>query len=203
MSCQFQRLVIYRQADQSSSYHCLTSQGYEERGSSSAGVLGVGDCASLRPCLRLAAQARQLSTHVRVYTNGDEKLTAELTANLLPLGGISVEEGQIASLSKESEGASVTVNLIDGVSHLESFLVHKPRMKVNGQFMQQLGLETFTFGHEIIKVTPPFHETSMSGVFAIGDCASPQKVFLNSLSMGSFACAGLAAQLQMKAPKTS
>jgi len=144
-------------------------------------------------------QAKQLSDQVRVYTDGNQELTAQLRQEIRSRPGIILEDRKILNLSKEPEGADVTVSVEDGTQLTESFLVHKPKMQVNGPFAEQLGLETFTFGHEIIKVNPLFHETSMKGVFAIGDCASAQKVFVHALSMGSFACAGLAAQLQMEA----
>jgi gliotoxin/aspirochlorine biosynthesis thioredoxin reductase len=180
------------------SFHCLTSQGFEERGCSSAGVLAIGDCANLRACLRLATQAKQLTGNVRVYTDGDKDLALQLTKELVPRGNIVIEDRRLTRLTKEVEDAAISVTLEDGSANVEGFLVHKPRMQVNGSFAKQLGLEMFNFGHDIIKVNPPFHETSEKGVFAIGDCASPQKVFLHALSMGSFACAGLAAQLQME-----
>ena len=149
--------------------------------------------------MRLTAQTKQLTGHVRVYTDGDEELTSELTKKLVPIGNIVIERRRLNKLVKEPNGSSISVILEDGTSILESFLVHKPMMQVNGPFVKQLGLETFKFGHDIIKVDPPFYETSVKGCFAVGDCASAQKVFVNALSMGSFACAGLTAQLQMEA----
>lgn len=177
------------------SFHCLTSQGFEERGCQSAGVLAIGDCANPRACHRLATQAKQLTNNVRVYTDGDESLARELTKELIPLGNIVIEDRRLTRLTKEVDGAAVSVTLEDGKSYVEGFLVHKPRMQVNDSFAEQLGLEMF---NDVIKANPPFHETNVKGVFAIGDCASLQKVFLQALNMGSFACAGLAAQLQME-----
>lgn len=189
-------------ADNRSSFHCLTSQGFEERDRDSAGVLGIGDCATVFACARLSRQARQLARQVRIYTNGNAELATQLKDAGLSKsdrgGSVIIENRGIVRLEKGPKGASVTVLLEDGTAFEEGFLVHKPKMQVNSDFAKQLGLETFHFGHDIIKVNPPFHETSMKGVFAIGDCASPQKVFVHALSMGSFACAGLTAQLQME-----
>ncbi|KAK7909123.1 hypothetical protein PG985_015001 [Apiospora marii] len=180
-------------------FHCLTSQGFEERNQSTVGVLGIGDCATKMACSRLSRQAKQLSKQVRIYTDGNGDLFSQLKDIVEPHGdGIVLEDRKISRLAKEPNESSVTVQLEDGTAFTEGFLVHKPQMRVNGDFAQQLGLEALVFGHEIIKVTAPFHETSEKGVFAIGDCASPQKVFVHALSMGSFACAGLAAQLQME-----
>ena len=166
-------------------------------------MLGIGDCAAVFACARLSRQARQLARQVRIYTDGNPELAAQLKAGPGILTSespsVSLEERKIVRLEKvPDKTSSVIVHLEDGTALTEGFLVHKPKMQVNGDFHKQLGLETFTFGHEIIKVSPPFHETSIKGVFAIGDCASAQKVFVHALSMGSFACAGLAAQLQME-----
>lgn len=43
-------------------------------------------------------------------------------------------------------------------------------MEVNGPFAEQLGVTMSEMGH--IQVMPPFHETTVPGVFAIGDCAA-------------------------------
>ena len=47
----------------------------------------------------------------------------------------------------------------------------------------------------VIKTSQPFYETSLSGVFAVGDCASPIPAVNNAMAMGSFAAGGLAGQL--------
>jgi thioredoxin reductase len=46
-----------------------------------------------------------------------------------------------------------------------------------------------------IKTTPPFNETNVAGVFAVGDCGSMMKAGPQAIAMGSFAAAGLVAQL--------
>jgi thioredoxin reductase len=47
-----------------------------------------------------------------------------------------------------------------------------------------------------IAVKPPFHETSMPGVFAVGDNATFLKTVTQSVAMGTCAAGGLAFQLQ-------
>ena len=47
----------------------------------------------------------------------------------------------------------------------------------------------------VIKTSQPFYETSMPGVFAVGDCATIMPAVVNALAMGAFAAGGLVAQL--------
>ena len=66
--------------------------------------------------------------------------------------------------------------------------------------MQQLGLELTEQGD--IKTNGMFYETSVTGVFAAGDCATPLKAVTQAVAMGSFCAAGLVFQLQVPEPKT-
>lgn len=191
-------------------YQCLTSQGFEKKWSpesalpSSAGVLAVGDCAAVPPCIRLAAQAKQIVPQVRVYTHGDEGLSTQLERTIKDTNTahILVERREIVRLHRtedtgiDAEEGPITICFADGTQQQEAFLIHKPVMKVNGTFSEQLGLKMVThFGHDIIHAQPPFNETSVPGVFAVGDCSSPQKVYAQALAMGACTAAGLGGQL--------
>ena len=60
--------------------------------------------------------------------------------------------------------------------------------------MEQLGLELGPQGE--IKVTPPFNQTSVPGVFAAGDVATPMRSAIMAISMGATAGVGLVKELQ-------
>lgn len=72
--------------------------------------------------------------------------------------------------------------------------VYHPPVEINGPFAKQLGLETGSQGE--IKVSLPFNEASVSGVFACGDAASQTRIVPNAIYGGSLAGRGLIAQLQ-------
>lgn len=72
--------------------------------------------------------------------------------------------------------------------------VYNPKTEINGPFADQLSL-ALTEGGDL-QISQPFHETSVPGVFAVGDCATPIKVVSLATAMGSLAAAGLVAQLQ-------
>lgn len=71
--------------------------------------------------------------------------------------------------------------------------MHKPKTQLNGPFVEQLSLEMTETG--VIKTKPPFHETSVGGVFAVGDCGSPLPAVVNAVAMGALAAGGLVGQL--------
>lgn len=46
-----------------------------------------------------------------------------------------------------------------------------------------------------VETVQPWYETTLKGVFAIGDCASAVPAVNQAVAQGTFAAAGLAAQL--------
>jgi thioredoxin reductase len=106
---------------------------------------------------------------------------------------IFVEERKIAKLVKGPKNAEVEVFLADVAQKTEGFIAHKPKGALNGPFVEQLGLETTPQGD--FKVNAPFNETSVSGVFAAGDCGTMIKAVPMALSMGGMVGAGVASSL--------
>lgn len=94
----------------------------------------------------------------------------------------------------KADGDSVTVELDDGTSKKEKFLVNNPLTMPSGPFVEQLGLETTPTGD--IRAEAPFHQTSVRGVFAAGDCITPYKVIPGAISSGCNAAVGAATQIQ-------
>ncbi|KAH8656714.1 hypothetical protein BGZ60DRAFT_384631 [Tricladium varicosporioides] len=181
-------------------FHCLFCHGYEERGSASAGVLAIDDCAPVHVALHLARFALRLAGKVVIYTNGIPEVTKEIKEAISKLRpdsktrmNVSVDDRKITKLIKGSRKAEVEVVLNSGEQRLEGFLVHRPRGELNGQWVKQLGLEQTLMGD--IKVNPPFNETSMPGVFAGGDAGTMFKAATVALSSGGSIAAGVASSL--------
>ncbi|KAG4429913.1 hypothetical protein IFR05_014602 [Cadophora sp. M221] len=182
-------------------FHCLFCHGYEERGASSAGVLAIDDCASAPAAFHMARYANRLAEKVTIYTHGNESVTKDIEKTLSQLKPESktrkntiIDSRKIVRFVKGAEGGEIEVHLEDGGTKMEGFLAHKPKGKLNGPFAEQLGLELTPQGD--IKTNLPFNETSVRGVFAGGDSASPMKAVTVALSSGGFLAAGLAAQLE-------
>ncbi|KAK5994351.1 Thioredoxin reductase gliT [Cladobotryum mycophilum] len=173
-------------------FHCLFCKGYEERGSPSSGVLAVFPILMPAFVIHMAENAAQLSDEVTIYTNGN----AELTTQLGTLGNtiFKVESREILRLVDNPQASSVTVEFTDGSKKEEKFLVHNPLTTVKGPFVGQLGLATTPMGD--IQADAPFHQTSIRGVFAAGDCITPYKVIPGAISSGCNAAVAVSAQLQ-------
>lgn len=103
-------------------FHCLFCHGFEERDSASAGVLAVGDIASVGAALHLGRMAKRLAPTVTIYTNGSEDLFEQIT---LALNGseMKVDKRRISRLENGLEQVRVIVHLEDGSNIREGFLV--------------------------------------------------------------------------------
>ena len=109
-------------------------------------------------------------------------------------GGSQVAEGFLVS----GLFTGIILVQVDHHEHLHTRThthtqAHQPFTQVNAPFARQLSLELTPTGD--IKTSQPFHETTVPGVFAVGDCASPMKAVSQAAAMGALAAGGLAAQL--------
>ncbi|KAK6849414.1 hypothetical protein PG990_001707 [Apiospora arundinis] len=178
-------------------YHCLFCHGYEDKGVASAGVLAIGDIGNVGGALHMARMAKRLTPKVTIYTDGADALSGELVLGKGDDAVINVENRRIQQVEKgNTTGSEVIIHFEDGTSVSEGFIVHKPKSQINGPFAKQLSLELTEQG--VIKSTAPFYESSVKGVFAVGDCATPVPAVTNALAMGAFAAAGLVSQLQVE-----
>lgn len=159
-------------------------------------MLAEGDTGAVIPALHFARQALQMSKHVTLYTNGNERLAEQLKDALEAAPApMTVNSNKIMKLIKAPERAQITLQLEDGNSKTEAFLAHKPKTKLRGSLAQQLGLELTPMN--TVKVNPPFNQTSLKGVFAAGDCSNPMQTVTSALHSGT--CTGGGAPLQIQA----
>lgn len=178
------------------SFHCLYCHGWEEKGNPSAGMLAEGDTGAVVPALHFARQALRMVDQVTLYTNGNEQLANDLRATLEAAPApMSVDSKKITKLVKSPERARIMLEFEDGTSTTEAFLAHKPKTILRGDLAQQLGCELSP--KQTVVINPPFNQTSIKGVFAAGDCASPMATVTNAMNSGT--CAGGGAPLQIQA----
>lgn len=143
--------------------------------------------------------ARRLTDKVVIYTNGASDLADTLKSKLDNdkggrSGAVTVDNRPVVRLERGTgQPSEIIIGFEDGSTEAQGFLVHQPRATLAGPFAKQLSLELAPGGE--IRVTPPFYETSMPGVFAVGDCATPLKAVSQALAMGALAAGGLAFQL--------
>ena len=151
--------------------------------------------------MHVANYALRLADKVTIYTNGNSATTSTLESAASQLkpeskssNNITINDKKISKLVKGGKGAEVEVVMENGEKIVEGFLVHKPVGKLNGDWVEQLGLETTEQG--TIKVNFPFNETSVPGVFAVGDCGTVMQAVTSAIAMGGAVAAGVAAQLE-------
>ncbi|OBT75729.1 hypothetical protein VF21_05898 [Pseudogymnoascus sp. 05NY08] len=181
-------------------YHCLFCHGYEDAGKPSSGVLALGENVVPAVATALARSARQITSKVVIYTSNNPTVQSSVAALLGPKdSAITTDDREVTSFALGAEGNGITITFADGSTVQEAFLAHKPPTKLNGPFAEQLAVELAPGGD--IKVTPPFGATSVKGVYAAGDCATPIKSVMQAMYMGTFAGVGIAHDLQAEGPK--
>lgn len=161
----------------------------------------------------------QLADTAKIYTQGNEKLTAAVQEALkTSTEKISVESRRIQSMRmahpEQDESSEIILTLEDGTEIEEAFLVsfsqipcpfrvtaltsssqqHAPACELTNDFQKQLSLGLSETGD--FKVAAPFPETETSGVFAAGDCANPLKAVATAAMQGGMAGVGLCVSLQ-------
>ncbi|KAI0006990.1 FAD/NAD(P)-binding domain-containing protein [Xylariaceae sp. FL0662B] len=173
-------------------FHCLFCHGYEDRGAHSSGVLVVSPILIAPLAVHMAENAAQLTDQVTLYTNANDDMTVQLKA--VANDKFKVEPRQIKRLVDSQQGRSVRVEFSDGSSKEEKFLVHNPLTAVQGPFVSQLGIGLTQMGD--VQADAPFHQTTVRGVFAAGDCITPYKVIPGAISSGCNAAVACSTQLQ-------
>ncbi|EFR00296.1 thioredoxin reductase [Nannizzia gypsea CBS 118893] len=174
-------------------YHCLFCHGFEERGADSVGVLAIGPVANPKPAEHLARMAHNLAKTVTIYTNANEELAEQLRPAVEKDEWLSLDTRAIKHLRK-TDGIPVNVELQDGTSKTEGFLVHAMKTTPVLGFEHNLELELSPQGSEF-KTTVPFNETTTPGCFATGDCGMPLKAAGMAISHGSLTAVGVVSQI--------
>lgn len=166
--------------------------GYERRGVLSAGLLAVDTLAHPLVASALADDGHKFTDKFTIYTNANQQLSEELRENVGP-HGIYVDDRRIRKLSSHESKEGINIDFDHGPGVLEGFLVHRPSTSCVSPLVKELGLVTTPTG--IIEVTQPFCQTSVSGIFAAGDCASMMQSIPYAIAMGAHAGCGIAREL--------
>ena len=180
----------------SHSFQCMFQFGFEQRGSSSAGLLALEGLANVFHASMLAEDGNKFAAHVTIYTNNNPTLATELETSL-QASSITVDDRKLRRLIPgDGSPSEVTIDFEDGTSKTEAFIIHRPNTELDPRFVRQLGLKVSDRGD--IEVMPPFCQTNVSRVYAACDCASPMKIIPNAISMGAYAACGLSRELQRR-----
>lgn len=164
--------------------HCPYCHGYEFKGGRT-GVLAKGEAA-----FDFARLIWNWAEELTVFTDGGHGMSEEQLA-VLSTRNISVVEKKIHGL--EHQGGYIDYILFEDGSRRFLRALYAPRpFEQHCHLPERMGCELTAEGH--IKVDSSF-QTSVTNVYAIGDCASKMRTVANAVAMGT--SAGLMVSKQM------
>lgn len=174
------------------SYHCMFCFGYEKRGSAAAAVLAQGPLGDVTYASIFASDAKKFVDVVKIYTNGNATLAAGLSEKTRE--GIEVDNRKLKRIFQlQNDKQEIGVEFDEGPVDTLAFMVHQPDMPVDRTLPDQLGCECVP--KTGIKINPPFNATTVTGVYAAGDCCSSLRSVLTGMQMASCAGVGIAREL--------
>lgn len=154
--------------------HCPYCHGYEVR-NAKTGILANGNFA-----VHYAQLVRNLTRDLTIFTNGEAQFTRE-QAGQLARHGIPVIEKEIAYFDQEDGRIRQMVFRDDSVLPLEAVYA-RPAFEQHCKIPEMLGCELTEQG--LIK-TDMFQKTSIKGIFACGDNASPMRSVAYAIAGGN------------------
>lgn len=161
-------------------FHCPYCDGWEVRDQPLA--VYADSTAAFHQATLIQHWASQLT----VFTGGAEVFDAAQAA-LLAKHGIQVLTTPVAAL--EGDGGQLTgVRLADGTVHACRAMFVRPGMAQRMTFAQDMGCALTPSGHVQVDV---LGRTSVAGVYAAGDIASPMRSVALAVAQGSAAGAGV------------
>lgn len=178
-------------------FHCLFCHGYEESGSTKAGLLTQGALAAPQYASAVAGMAKRLVEEVTLFTDGDEKVGHSLEA-AIPLTPIrvNIDTRRILRLEHLDVDADerLAVHFAEGTEERLGFMVHIPDHEVNvpESWRQDLGLELDEMRN--LKVDK-MGESTCPGIFAAGDATTMMTAVPTALYTGMVAAAAIVHQI--------
>lgn len=160
--------------------HCPYCHGYEVK-NEKTGILANGDIA-----FHFAQLIRNWTKDLAIFTNGKSTLSPEQTARIRK-HNIPIIEKEIAALHHDRGKLQQVVFKDNSSNHLKA-LYARPHFDQHCNIPETLGCELTEQG--LLKVDM-FQKTSVPGVFACGDNASPLRAVSYAVATGTIAGAVL------------
>lgn len=164
--------------------HCPYCHGYEVH-HKKTGILGNGDYG-----FEFSRMISHWTDDLTLYTNGPSTLTVEQTAALLD-HNINIVETEISGLD-HSQGYVKSVAFKDGSASAIEALYARTEFEQHCPVPQDLGCEIADSGHLKVDV---MQKTTVPGIYACGDNASPMRSVSNAVAAGTMAGAALNKEL--------
>lgn len=164
--------------------HCPYCHGYEFK-EEVTGILGNGDVG-----FELSKLISNWSKNLTLFTNGTSTLTSEQTAKLLK-HNIEIVEETIESIV-QYEGQIQHLLMKDQRQYKVKALYARPKSHQQCELPEKLGCELT--GQGLIKVDM-FQKTTIDGIYAAGDNASPARSVAGAVAAGSITGASINKEL--------
>ncbi|MBZ0289919.1 MAG: NAD(P)/FAD-dependent oxidoreductase [Anaerolineae bacterium] len=169
-------------------FHCPYCHGWEARDQAIA-ILGNGEGA-----IHFAALLHSLSSDMVICTNGPSEISADDRRQLDRLG-IGVVETPILRLKGQDTTLEGLV-FADGSELRRDAIFVRPAQEQHSSLPAQLGC---TITEQGLVAVDEQGKTSIEGVYAAGDLASPKQQVLYAASAGAFAAAMINSELAHEA----
>lgn len=164
--------------------HCPYCHGYEYRGRKTA-LLANGEVA-----MHYALLVGNLTRDLVILTNGAPQFTEDQLSKLRQ-HNITIISNAVASLGHNG-GYMRNVNFQDGSQIACDALYFRPPFDQHSHIPEQLGCLLTEQGHLQVDA---FQKTTVDGVYACGDNASPMRSVANAVAAGNMAGASINKEL--------
>jgi thioredoxin reductase len=162
-----------------SAVHCPYCHGYEFK-AQKTGILGNGEAV-----YHYAMLLKQWTDDLVIFSNGTFQVTPQ-QASAISQQNIPVIEDEICCV-RHNKGYMTEIVLKDGPEHTINVLYHRPDFIQHSNLPETLGC---LFDDGYIQ-TDFLQKTSIEGVYAAGDCATPMRSVANAVATGSKAGAAI------------
>ncbi|MBV6639889.1 MAG: NAD(P)/FAD-dependent oxidoreductase [Cyclobacteriaceae bacterium] len=157
--------------------HCPYCHGYEVRGKNT-GILVNDESAD-----QFARLIKNWTPHLKIFANGEAQFDKTMIKEL----GLDVIEKPIAQIVHQ-DGYISSLQFADDSSEKLDALYYRPAFVQHCDIPEKFGCELTDTGH--LKVTE-FQQTTVSGIYAVGDCTTPFRSVANAVAQGNIGAAML------------
>lgn len=159
-----------------SAIHCPYCHGYEVK-HETTGILLNSDMA-----FEVAKLISNWTNDLTIFTNGTSTISKEFSEKLISKN-IKINEKEIVQF-EHTNGYLSNIVFADNTKHSLKAMYTRPLFKQHCDIAEQLGCELTEMGH--LKIDQ-FQKTTVSDLFAAGDCTTPMRTVSKAVSDGTMA----------------
>ncbi|MFD7811489.1 NAD(P)/FAD-dependent oxidoreductase [Streptomyces sp. NPDC059785] len=159
--------------------HCPYCHGWEVR-DQAFGVL-ASSALSVHQALMVSQWSKDVTLFLHTVAEAD---LTDQDLRRLSAAGVAVVPGEVGGLVVDGDDRLTGVRLADGTVFDRSVVFVAPRMRPRTDLLEQLGAELNETPHGTYPVTDAHGLTTVPGLWAAGNAASPMEQVINAASAG-------------------